>query len=93
MKNSLDILLKLNLLKANLIGLENTIEDIRYNDDNIYRTYFEVDPLPESKRNAGFGGNENGKRYNTSAYSPQVAMIDQQLDILAKKLVIQSKSL
>ncbi len=91
-ENQSGILLKLNLLKANLIGLENTIEDIRYNDDNIYRTYFEVDPLPESKRNAGFGGNENGKRYNTSAYSPQVAMIDQQLDILAKKLVIQSKS-
>ncbi len=87
-----DLIFKIGLLKINLNRQENVLQDIRYNDDNIYRTYFEVNPLPESKRNAGFGGNENFRRFKTAKYLNKILSIDKELDILAKKLVIQSKS-
>ncbi len=87
-----EILMKVNLLRSNLGRLESVLGDIRYNDDNIYRTYFEVDPLPESKRNAGFGGNEKGRWFKSNKYSGWISSIGKELDILTRKLVIQSKS-
>ncbi len=87
-----DILLKMDLLKVNLFRCEKILGDITYNDDNIYRTYFEVDPVPGSKRNAGFGGKEDSRQFKTSKYNRYFASVDRELDILAKKLVVQSKS-
>ncbi|HYW96692.1 MAG TPA: M23 family metallopeptidase [Bacteroidales bacterium] len=87
-----DILMKVSLLKANMGRLGNILDDIRYNDDNIYRTYFEVDPLPASKRGAGYGGNEPFKIYRQTRYTNDISTLGRDLDIIAKKLVIQSKS-
>ncbi len=87
-----DLMLKFELLNVNLSRTEAVLGDIQYNDDNIYRTYFEVDPIPESKRNAGFGGNEKSTFPTVNRYAGELADLDRKLEVLERKLVIQSKS-
>jgi murein DD-endopeptidase MepM/ murein hydrolase activator NlpD len=73
------------------VKFEDILADIEYNDDHIYRTYFEVDPLPGSLRDAGSGG-INDDAFSNSKYSNLITSIDDRLDLLSKKLVVQSKS-
>lgn len=86
------ILFNLDLLKNEVKKYENIVAEIEYNDDHLYRTYFEVDPLPPSLREAGFGGNANYDLYNNSRYKSFVADLAGSMDKLAKKLVVQSRS-
>jgi len=86
------ILLNLKLLKSEVKKYEQVVSDIEYNDDHIYRTYFEVDPLSSSLRDAGFGGNTYYDIYSNSRYRDIVTDLASDLDILAKKLIVQSKS-
>ena len=83
--------LKLKVMKNELLKFEEILSDIEYNDDHIYRTYFEVEPLPSSLRDAGSGGNLYDI-FLSSTYNPLITSLDTRLDLLAKKLVIQSKS-
>ncbi|MCB8995472.1 MAG: M23 family metallopeptidase [Bacteroidales bacterium] len=85
-------ILKLRVMSNELSKFEEVLSDVEYNDDHIYRTYFEVDPLQSSLRNAGFGGSQNPDAFATSKYRTLVNAIDNSLDRLAKKLVVQSKS-
>lgn len=86
-----ETLLKLKLMKTELGGYEEILSDIEYNDDHIYRTYFEVDPLPSSLRNAGSGGFKDDV-FSDTKHSLLIQTINSQLDYLAKKLVVQSRS-
>jgi len=83
--------LKLNVMKSELSKFEEVLSDIQYNDDHIYRTYFEVEPLNSYMRDAGSGGNVNSE-VSKSRYSKLINSLDHRLDQLAKKLVVQSKS-
>jgi murein DD-endopeptidase MepM/ murein hydrolase activator NlpD len=85
-------LLKLRVMQSELSKFEETVSDIEYNDDHIYRTYFEVEPIQSSLRDAGSGGNETGNGLSRSRYSKIINAIDTKLNYLAKKLVVQSKS-
>jgi len=84
--------LKLKLMKTELSKFEELISDIEYNDDHIYRTYFEVNPLQASLRNAGSGGNVEKNSFSNTPYKSLITYLDSNLDHLAKKLVVQSKS-
>ena len=86
------ILLNMNLMKNEVGKLDKILGEIEYNDDHIYRTYFEVDPLSSSERNAGSGGNAYRSLYNNSRYVNLIGNISTDLERLAKKLVVQSKS-
>lgn len=91
-ESRLKLELQLLLMKSELGKLEEVIEDLNYNDDHLYRTYFEVDPLPASQREAGFGGNEKNNIFSGSKYAHILSEIKQSLEILAKKTVVQSQS-
>lgn len=84
--------LQLMLMKNDICRMHETIEDISYNDDYIYRTYFEVDPLPGSLRKAGSGGHEDLNFFVGTKHYDLVHDISESLDILAKKAVVQSYS-
>ncbi len=88
-----ELLLKFDLLERNTHHFQKLISALEYNDDHIFRTYFEVDPLPSTTRNAGFGGDENYTSFMPSSYFPMVSGLARQLDILVKKTRIQSRSL
>jgi len=87
-----EYLLKLEMIREKTNQFEDILADIQYNDDNIYRTYFEVDPISPSLRYAGFGGNEDYRAFRNSRHYDILTEIGRNLDVLSKKLVVQSKS-
>jgi murein DD-endopeptidase MepM/ murein hydrolase activator NlpD len=87
-----EIDLQLQLLKGEISMMDELLHDIVYNDDHIYRTYFEVDPLPSTQREAGFGGHEKEIFFSPGKYRNKILDINRSLDILAKKTVVQSHS-
>jgi murein DD-endopeptidase MepM/ murein hydrolase activator NlpD len=62
-------------------------------DNNIYRSYFEVDPIPVEQRKAGFGGVNRYKQLEGFDNSNLIIDLTKKMDILSKQVVVQSKSL
>src|SRR5690606_909086 len=48
--------LQLELLNKKMDETENVLASIADRDNNIYRLYFEANPIPDEQRKAGFGG-------------------------------------
>jgi len=72
--------------------LETILVDIQHWDDNIYRSFFELDPIPHSIREAGLGGSE---RYaNLQGYESSSIMVDlnKRADLTGIRMDIQSRS-
>jgi murein DD-endopeptidase MepM/ murein hydrolase activator NlpD len=86
------ILLNMKLLKNEVRKYDNKLADIEYNDDHVYRTYFEVDPLPSSLRDAGSGGNIYYELFSKSRYKDFITDLASDMDRVAKKLIVQSRS-
>lgn len=84
--------LQYNLINKQLSQIKNVLSDIQYRDNNIYRTVFEADPIPESIRKAGFGGVNKYKELEGYDNSKLVISTKKQLDIVLKQLYVQSKS-
>ncbi|MDA3953056.1 MAG: M23 family metallopeptidase [Bacteroidales bacterium] len=72
--------------------VENTLEDLKKRDDNIYRVIFEAEPIPASVRSAGFGGTNRYVDLQGFKSSELVVEIAQRLDKITKELYVQSKS-
>ncbi len=69
------------------------MSEIQERDNNIYRLYFEVNPIPLEQRKAGFGGVNRYKDLEGFDNSEMVIDVTKNMDILSKQLYIQSKSL
>jgi len=87
-----ELLFQFRLLNSELSRLEETLEDINYNDDHIFRTYFEVDPLPAPLRYAGFGGHEERNFKTGSKFENMLSEISRVITIMAKRMIVQSQS-
>lgn len=48
--------LQFELLNRKMGQIEQVLTNIEDRDNNIYRLYFEANPIPEEQRKAGFGG-------------------------------------
>ncbi len=81
------------LLEKKMDQAEDVLEDIQKRDNNIYRTYFEANPIPEEQRKAGFGGVNRYKSLEGFDNSQMIIEATKDLDILSKQLYVQSKSL
>jgi murein DD-endopeptidase MepM/ murein hydrolase activator NlpD len=81
------------LLEKKMARAEEVLEDIQKRDNNIYRTYFEANPIPEEQRKAGFGGVNRYKSLEGFDNSQMIIQATKDLDILSKQLYVQSKSL
>ena len=68
------------------------ISDIQQRDDYFYRSIFELEPIPSAVREAGFGG--TNRYLDLKGYESSDVMIEtfKKIDILSKKLYVQSKS-
>ena len=73
--------------------LEKVLVNIQERDNKIYRLYFEVNPIPEEQRIAGFGGVNRYKTLEGFDNSEMIIGITKNMDVLSKQLYIQSKSL
>jgi len=76
-----------------MLQIGQILEGIQERDNNIYRLYFEVNPIPEEQRKAGFGGVNRYKALEGFDNSEMVMDVTKNMDILSKQLYVQSKSL
>jgi len=85
--------LRFELLNRKLGQMEQVLANIEERDNNIYRIYFEANPIPEEQRRAGFGGVNRYKSLEGFNNSEMIIATTKRLDIIQKEMVIQSRSL
>mgnify|MGYP000695854271 CR=1 FL=1 len=85
--------LQFELLDKKMEQIEDVLANIEDRDNNIYRLYFEANPIPEEQRRAGFGGINRYKSLEGFNNSEMVIATTERLDIIKKQMTIQSKSL
>lgn len=85
--------LQFELLDKKMEQIEDVLANIEDRDNNIYRLYFEANPIPEEQRRAGFGGINRYKSLEGFNNSEMVIATTERLDIIKKQMAIQSKSL
>lgn len=85
--------LQYTIINEKLAEIENVLENIEKRDNTIYRLYFEANPIPEAQRKQGFGGVNRYKKFEGYNSSDLIVSAHKRLDILQKRIVIQSKSL
>lgn len=94
LKNEIEaLLLQYELMDKRLEQMNVILADLENRDDNIYRTIFEAEPIPDNIRKAGIGGVNRYKNLERFKGEAEVVIAtSKKLDRLAKQLYIQSKS-
>ncbi len=72
--------------------LSTTLLDLQKRDDKVYREVLGADPISETERVSGFGGVDRYKKLLGYSNSDIMIEITKKLDVITKKLYIQSKS-
>ena len=85
--------LQFELLNRKMEQMEDVLANIEERDNNIYRIYFEANPIPEEQRRAGFGGVNRYQSLEGFNNSEMIVSTTRRMEIIQKQLVIQSKSL
>ena len=85
--------LQFDILNRKMQQMEQVLGNIEERDNNLYRLYFEANPIPEEQRRAGFGGVNRYKSLEGFNNSEIIIDASKRLDIIQKQMVIQSKSL
>ncbi len=83
---------EIELLNRDIVQYDKVLDDIEYNDDHLYRVYFEVEPVPSTKRDAGVGGSNKYRDLFNDPYADLLVPTFMNIDKIEHKLVIQSKS-
>ncbi|MEM6685895.1 MAG: M23 family metallopeptidase [Bacteroidota bacterium] len=85
--------LQYEMLNKKMAQAQDVLKNLEERDDNIYRLYFEANPIPEEQRKAGFGGvNRYEELYNYDNADLLVSST-KELEKLQKRLIVHSKSL
>lgn len=79
-------------LNNKLKDIEKVLAELQYRDDNIYRTLFEVEPISETVRKAGFGGSKKYEELENMEHSDLIIHTSKHIDQIMKQIYIQSKS-
>ena len=85
--------LQFEVLNKKIKEGSEVLAQLQERDNNIYRTYFEANPIPEEQRKAGFGGVNRYKYLEGFDNSTMIKELTKDVDVLSKQLVVQSKSL
>lgn len=84
--------LQYNLLHKKMDQTQMVLNDLQDRDDNIYRVIFESEPIPNSIRQAGFGGSDRYSVFDNYDNAELLKTTTERLDKITKQLYIQSKS-
>lgn len=85
--------LQFELLNKKIDQAQTVLSEVEDRDNNLYRVYFEANPIPAEQRKAGFGGVNRYKDLEGFDNSKLIINTTRNLDILTKQIVVQSKSL
>lgn len=87
-----ELSLQYELLNSRMAEVSEVLDDVQNRDNNIYRTIFEAEPIPENIRKAGFGGVDRYRELQGYNNSDLMIETTKRLDRISKQLYIQSKS-
>ena len=85
--------LQYDILNKKMAQAERVLAEVADRDNNLYRVYFEANPIPDEQRKAGFGGINRYSDLEGFDNSKLIVASNKRLDILTKQIVVQSKSL
>lgn len=85
--------LQYGLLNRKMDQVQKVLANVEDRDNNIYRLYFEANPIPEEQRLAGFGGINRYRDLEGFDNSKLIVESHKKLDMLTKRIVVQSRSL
>ena len=85
--------LQYSILNRKMAEAETVLSEVAHRDDNLYRVYFEANPIPPEQRKAGFGGINRYKDLEGFDNSKLIISSSKRLDVLTKQIVVQSRSL
>ncbi|MCW8980614.1 MULTISPECIES: M23 family metallopeptidase [Altibacter] len=85
--------LQFEILNKKMAQAETVLAEVADRDNNLYRVYFEANPIPDEQRKAGFGGVNRYKDLEGFDNSKLIISSSKRLDILTKQIVVQSRSL
>lgn len=86
------VMLKYEMLEKQIDHVYISLKDIQQRDDQIFRPIFELDPIPSSIREAGFGGINRYDKYEDVKESELVIDVSRMIDKITKQVYVQSKS-
>jgi murein DD-endopeptidase MepM/ murein hydrolase activator NlpD len=81
------------IMSSRLNQAMEVLEDLQQRDENLYRSIFQVESIPESIRKAGFGGINRYEHLMDLSNSDLVVATAKKMDMLRKQLYVQSNSL
>ena len=84
--------LQYSILNDRLDEVTAVLGNIQNRDDNIYRTIFEAEPIPDNIRKSGYGGEDRYSNLKGYASSDLMEGTARKLDVISRQLYIQSKS-
>lgn len=85
--------LQFELLNKKINAAQAVLAEVEDRDNNLYRVYFEANPIPDEQRKAGFGGINRYRDLEGFDNSNLIKAASEKLDILTRQIVIQSISL
>lgn len=93
-KENKELLAYYNMMEKELKNTQKTLNALEQRDDQVYRLIFEADPIPNSVRQAGFGGTERYKDIMEKGLEREELIVRNmsKLDKLKKQMYVQSKS-
>ena len=81
------------VLSLRLNSALEVLNDIQQRDENLYRSIFQAESIPESVRKSGFGGSNRYERLMNLSNADLVISTTKKMDMLRKQLYVQSNSL
>lgn len=88
-----NLLFQYEILSKKIDNAYQVLENVEQRDNNLYRHYFETNPIPVEQRRAGFGGINRYKKFEGYDNSELVIETTKRIEVLEKAIVVQSKSL
>ena len=86
------LLTQYEVLNKRISENEKILSDLQQRDDDIYRAYFNADPIHATIRRPGFGGTNRYEALMNMPNSELIISTTRNLDIMTKELVIQNNS-
>jgi hypothetical protein len=84
--------LQYDMIQREMNNLEKVMGQLEQTDDNLYRTIFEAEPIPQTLREGGVGGVNRYKELEGFENSSIVIETTKRLDAIRKRVYVQSKS-
>ena len=93
-KENSELELHIDLMNKEMATISNVLSALEQRDDDIYRVIFEAEPIPSTVRSAGIGGTQRYKELLEKGLNQEELLVGtlQKLDMLKKRMFIQSKS-